>query len=96
MRVLPGGEKSCRLETRVPGSDTNPYLAMAGCLAAGLYGITHKLKLDQARTIGNGYEEFSYGVLPRNLQEATQAMKSSPIARELFGEGFVDHFCPHP
>jgi glutamine synthetase len=36
LRVLPGGKKSCRLETRVVGSDVNPYLAMAGCLASGL------------------------------------------------------------
>jgi glutamine synthetase len=45
LRVLAGGNKSCRLETRVIGSDVNPYLAMAGCLASGLYGIENKLKL---------------------------------------------------
>jgi glutamine synthetase len=47
LRVLSGSAKSCRLETRVIGSDVNPYLAMAGCLAAGLYGIKNKLKLKQ-------------------------------------------------
>lgn len=31
-------------------------------------------------------------LLPRNLWEATQAMKGSSIAKELFGETFVDHF----
>ncbi len=41
-RALPGGEKSARLETRVVGSDSNPYLAIAACLAAGLYGIRKK------------------------------------------------------
>ncbi|HYC85086.1 MAG TPA: glutamine synthetase family protein, partial [Chryseosolibacter sp.] len=39
LRVLSGGSKSCRLETRVVGSDANPYLAMAAALASGLYGI---------------------------------------------------------
>src|SRR5690606_30313396 len=29
LRALPAGEKSCRLETRVVGSDSNPYLAIA-------------------------------------------------------------------
>ena len=37
LRVLSGSSKSCRLETRVIGSDANPYLAMAASLASGLY-----------------------------------------------------------
>ena len=82
----------CRLETRVIGSDANPYLAMAGCLASGLYGIKNKLKLKQPATVGNGYEDFSNGVLPSTLIEATQQMKTSKVARELFGEKFVEHF----
>lgn len=92
LRVLSGGSKSCRVETRVIGSDVNPYLAMAGCLAAGLYGIQHKLKLKQPATVGNGYRDFSHGVLPSTLIEATQQMKQSKIAAELLGEEFVEHF----
>jgi SNF2 family DNA or RNA helicase len=34
--VLPGSPKSTRLETRAPGADMNPYLAVAAVLAAGL------------------------------------------------------------
>jgi glutamine synthetase len=64
LRVLSGSSKSCRLETRVIGSDVNPYLAMAACLASGLYGIKNKLKLSQPATIGNGYKNYSNGVLP--------------------------------
>ncbi len=92
VRIIPGSSRSCRLETRVPGSDVNPYLAMAGCLAAGLYGIKNKLKLKQAATAGNGYRDYSNGVLPATLIEATLQMKNSKIARELFGDSFVDHF----
>jgi glutamine synthetase len=92
LRALPGGEKSTRLETRVVGSDTNPYLAMAACLAAGLYGVKRDLRLTTPETRGNGYEEKRHGVLPRNLWEATQAMKASPLAAELFGREFTDHF----
>ncbi len=91
LRALPGSTKSTRLETRVVGSDTNPYLAMSACLAAGLYGIKNKLKL-QPETIGNGYKDTAHGVLPRNLWDATQAMKESKVAKELFGEAFVQHF----
>jgi len=92
LRVLAGGNKSCRLETRVIGSDVNPYLAMAGCLASGLYGIKNKLKLNQPATIGNGYKESANGVLPSTLIEATNQMKGSKLAKELFGSAFVEHF----
>ena len=92
LRALPEGQKSCRVETRVVGSDTNPYLAMAACLAAGLHGIKHNLKLSVTETIGSGYRDKGAGILPRNLWEATQAMKDSEIANELFGADFVAHF----
>ena len=92
LRALPAGSKSCRLETRVVGSDVNPYLAMAATLAAGWYGIKHHLPLTQPETVGNGYRDFSNGVLPGNLHEATAMMKNSTIARELFGDDFVNHF----
>lgn len=92
LRALPGSEKATRLEMRVVGSDVNPYLSMAACLASGLYGIKNNLKLEFKETIGNGYEDLSNGVLPENLKEATALMKSSPLAKELFGEDFVEHF----
>jgi len=92
LRVLPGSASSTRLETRVVGSDSNPYLAMAACLASGLYGIKNKLKLKTAATVGNGYADTKNGVLPKNLWEATQAMKNSELAKELFGASFVEHF----
>ncbi|MBO9618202.1 MAG: glutamine synthetase [Niabella sp.] len=92
LRVLPQSHAACRLETRVIGADVNPFLAMAAAVASGLYGIRHKLKLQQPAQKGNGYLETSYGVLPRTLEQATAAMKASPIARELFGEGFTNHF----
>jgi glutamine synthetase len=92
LRVLSGSSKSCRLETRVIGSDANPYLAMAAALASGLYGIRKKMKLKQPATVGNGYKDFSNGVLPGNLHEATQKMKHSLVAKEILGENFVDHF----
>ncbi len=92
LRVLPAGGASARLETRVVGSDSNPYLAMAACLASGLYGIKNKLKLKIPSTTGNGYADKKNGVLPGNLWTATAAMKNSNLAKELFGEGFVEHF----
>ena len=92
LRVLAGSKKSSRLETRVIGADVNPYLAMAACLASGLYGIKNKLELKQAATTGNGYRDYSHGTLPGTLEEATAKMKSSDVAKEILGESFVEHF----
>jgi len=92
LRALPGSKKSTRLETRVVGSDSNPYLAIAACLAAGFYGIEQKMRLNTPATVGNGYADKKNGLLPANLWEATQAMKNSAVAKELFGEKFVEHF----
>lgn len=92
LRVLAGSAGSTRLETRVVGSDSNPYLAMAACLASGLHGIKNKLKLKTPPTKGSGYADTKNGTLPKNLWEATQAMKESSVAKELFGEKFVNHF----
>lgn len=93
VRALPGSDKSTRIELRVPGSDVNPYLAMSASLASGLYGIKNNLKLDVKETIGNGYENLSNGSLPKSLREATALMRESKIAKDTFGEKFVDHFC---
>ena len=50
------------------------------------------MKLSIPATAGNGYTDIKNGVLPKNLWEATQAMKTSPVASELFGTTFVNHF----
>ncbi len=92
LRVLAGSSKSTRLETRVIGADVNPYLAMAASLASGLYGIKNKMKLEQPATVGNGYRDYSNGVLPHTLHEATQLMKQSDVAKEILGEKFTEHF----
>jgi glutamine synthetase len=92
LRVIHTSENYTRLETRIPGSDTNPYLAMAAALASGLYGIKNKLPLNIPATVGNGYQDKRNGSLSSNLHDATMIMKESAIAKELFGEAFVDHF----
>jgi len=92
LRVLTGSPTACRLETRVIGADANPYLAMAGALASGLYGIKNKLQLKQAATRGNGYQDQTNDRLPATLDEATKLMKKSAVAAEILGTGFTDHY----
>lgn len=92
LRVLNSSEAYTRVEHRVSGADTNPYLAIAASLASGLYGIRHQLTLDIPASVGNGYADKQNGILPGNLHEATRAMAGSSVASELFGTEFVDHF----
>lgn len=92
IRVINSGSKSSRIETRVAGSDTNPYLAMAAALASGLYGIKNQLSLEESHTVGNAYASNTHQKLSSNLHEASLVMKDSAIAKELFGEDFVEHF----
>ncbi len=90
--ISSAGGKSTRLETRVPGSDCNPYLAISAALASGLYGISKGLKLKDAPTQGSAYSNANAERLPRNLWEATRRFKDSKAAREILGDDFVDHF----
>ncbi len=92
LRVIPGSPKSTRVETRVPGADVNPYLAIAACIASGLYGVQKNLRLDQKPVVGSAYAEAEIERFPRSLEQATARLEESRLARELFGEEFVDHF----
>ena len=92
LRVVNDTKDHTRLETRIPGADANPYLAIAAALASGLYGIKHQLPLAITATKGNGYQDAAHGRLAADLQQAALNMQQSAIAKELFGEEFVEHF----
>ena len=91
-RAIPGSPKATRLETRCPGADVNPYLAMAACLAAGLHGVEKNLKLSDAPIEGENRGAENIERLPRTLERSTAVFKQSKLAREFFGDAFVDHF----
>jgi glutamine synthetase len=85
-----GRGSSQRVETRIPGADTNPYLAFAAILAAGLYGIERELELPPAFE-GNAYES-DVERFPSTLREAIVALEGSMMARAAFGDDVVDHY----
>lgn len=93
LRVIPGSDKSQRVEYRLGSADANPYLALAAAIGAGLYGIEQRLEPDEPVT-GNAYEQQhpAHQALPRTLWDAAQRLRASPPARELFGDAFVEHF----
>ena len=79
-----------RVECRIPGADANSYLAFAGTIAAGLYGIRHRLQLTDAYA-GNGYEAKDLPRIPTTLAEAADLWQQSEIARECFGDDVHHH-----
>ncbi|KTD73628.1 glutamine synthetase family protein [Legionella tucsonensis] len=93
LRVIPGSDKSQRVEYRLGSADSNPYLALAAALGSGLYGIEHELE-PYPEVKGNSYAQHHEEelALPRTLWEAATRLKKSKAARSLFGEPFVDHF----
>jgi glutamine synthetase len=91
-RVITGGAKSTRLETRCPGADMNPYLASAAVLAAGLHGVEKGLKLTTPPITGTNQGAENIPRAPRSLIETTRIFQKSEIARDWFGDTFVDHF----
>ncbi|MER5632421.1 glutamine synthetase family protein [Streptomyces nitrosporeus] len=89
LRVV-GHGPSLRFENRLPGGDVNPYLAVAGLVAAGLHGIEHRLEPPEACE-GNAYTA-GYDRVPGTLREAAGLWEKSEVAREAFGDEVVAHY----
>ena len=88
--------KATRFEVRVAGADANPFLVLAAILALGWRGIQKKLEisvppLGKGQDVGGAADK---GVrLAKSLKEATATMmREESVAREVFGDDFVDHF----
>lgn len=93
VRVINDVPEATRIEFRVPSADTNPYLALALCLGAGLHGIRNAIEP------ASGSDENFYAVkpvaetaFPRDLGEAAARLDRSLVARDIFGADFIDSF----
>lgn len=91
LRIPLSGPAARRVENRIPGCDANPYLALAASLASGLYGIDSALPAGEEAHENVFYQE-SCDSLPCSLEVALSAMQHGKIARELFGDEFVNAF----
>ncbi|OGO47154.1 MAG: hypothetical protein A2W34_04490 [Chloroflexi bacterium RBG_16_64_32] len=91
LRVIATSPGAIRVENRVPGADLNTYLAFAASLAGGLHGIENGLQ-PPPLTRGNAYEIADAAPIPRSLPEALERFKASALAREWFGEEFVEQY----
>ncbi|KAK5988298.1 Type-1 glutamine synthetase 2 [Cladobotryum mycophilum] len=85
-----------RFEVRVPGADSNPHYVLAAILGCGWRGVEKKLEipispLPRGEDVGGSSDKGAR--LAKNLREATaRFMAKESIAREVFGDEFVEHF----
>ena len=81
-----------RVELRSPDTACNPYLALAGCIAAGLDGIKHELDCP-SRVDTNLYElseerrmELGIKKLPGTLKEAITEFEKDNFVQSVLGD----------
>jgi len=95
---LVGHGPSLRVECRVPGGDVNPYLALAGLVAAALSGVPEvsgafgELAELPPPVTGNAYALTGLPRVPPTLDEALALWESSALAAETFGTDVVRHY----
>ena len=90
LRIPASAADARRVENRLPGADSNPYLAIAATLAAGLHGIEQRLEPSQPMQGDIEVpEELS---LPCTLHAALERLNRSELARELFGNVFIEGY----
>lgn len=82
---LVGAGPAMRVESRIPGADCNPYLAIAALIAAGLAGIDADLDCGDP-FLGNAYTATDVQRVPWNIADAISAFRTSSVAAEAFGE----------
>ncbi len=87
---LVGHGPGLRVENRVPGGDVNPYLAVAGMIAAGIDGIQRNLELEPAFT-GNAYA-LETDRVPTTLRESRELWLGSEFILNSFGAEVQKHY----
>ncbi len=84
IRIPAQGDTKTRIELRSPDGASNPYIAFALVLEAGIYGIENKLQLEDENT--------KIEMLPQNLEEAILKAKNSLFVKQVLGEEFVEKY----
>ena len=67
-----GTPRGTYMENRTPSSASNPYLVLAGTIAAGLDGVERQLPLPEERS-------KELGPLPQSLQEGLEALMKDEV-----------------
>ncbi|MBZ2168963.1 glutamine synthetase family protein [Marinobacter sp. F4216] len=90
LRVPDAPPAARRVENRLPGSDVNPYLALAANLLCGYLGMLNEVKPRTPATGRMGNEADD--TMPWNLEAALENMSNCEEIREILGNDFVDGY----
>jgi len=91
VRVPPERGRASRMELRLGDASANPYLAIAGLLAAAYLGIRDELAPPE-RLEGYGYDPSKAEKLPGDLETALHALEEDTEMVRILGEPFVKTF----
>jgi glutamine synthetase len=91
VRIPPERGKASRLELRLGDASANPYLAIAGLLAAAYLGIRDELE-PPAPLEGYGYDPSKADKLPGDLRSALDAFEADTAFEEILGGKFLRTF----
>ncbi|MFP5501235.1 MAG: glutamine synthetase family protein, partial [Candidatus Sericytochromatia bacterium] len=97
-RINPRAIKATRVELRSPDPTTNPYLAFACMLAAGLDGVKRELEVPtpiEEDLYHMGSEERAdrhIENLAGSLAEALEALKADTVIKEALGDHVFERF----
>ncbi len=89
LRVPASDPANLRVENRVGGADSNPYLAFAASLACGYLGMVEKIKPSDPVT-GSAYR-YAH-TLPISLDEALDKLNYNKPLKQVLGEQFVEAY----
>ncbi len=91
VRIPPERGPAARIEMRLGDASANPYLAIAGLLAAAHLGIRDELVPPEPLD-GYGYNPDRAAKLPGNLSSALDALEADDALAKMLGERFVQTF----
>lgn len=91
IRIPPERGSAARMELRLGDASANPYLVIAGMLAAALVGIRDELEPPEP-LVGYGYDATKADLLPTTLGQALDALEADEEFRTALGEPFVGAF----
>ena len=91
LRVKGGSPEDRHIENRAPSGLSNPYLAGAALLAAGILGITEELELGPSAN-PPAEEDPSQDPLPTTLEESLSLLESDERLVEFLGPEFIEAY----
>ncbi len=92
------GTESLRVEVRFPDATCNPYLALAGILAAGLDGIKKKIEpgdpvnYDMSLLGEDELKRRGLKLMPKSLYEALEELESDNVLLSGLGKALMEEY----